>query len=134
MTFWQWFWLTVQVFLFFSYLVVLIQIVTDLFRDKALSGLAKAVWVFFLVVVPLLTALVYLITRGTGMTQRQLQAQQEARATTEDYIRSVTGTQAAGPSPAEQIATAKSLLDAGAIDAGEFARLKSAALAGVGPA
>ena len=68
--FWQWFWLVVEIFIFFAYLMILFQIIGDLFRDKALGGFAKALWVLVLVVAPFFGALVYLIARGRGMTER----------------------------------------------------------------
>jgi hypothetical protein len=121
----QWFWLLIWWFLFFAYLVILFQIIGDLFRDHALSGWWKAVWIIFLIVVPFLTALIYIIARGKGMAERQLQAVQQAKSDTDSYIREV----AAGKSPAEHIADAKALLDAGTIDQNEFNQLKAKALA-----
>jgi hypothetical protein len=123
-SFWDWFWLLVWWFLFFAYLIVLFQIIGDLFRDRALSGWWKAVWVVFLIVFPFLTALVYLIARGNGMAERQLQAVQRAKVETDSYIR-----EAAGKSPAEHIADAKALLDQGVITQDEFQALKAKALA-----
>ena len=120
----QWFWLLIWWFLFFAYLVILFQIIGDLFRDHALSGWWKAVWIIFLIVVPFLTALIYIIARGKGMAERQLQAVQQAKSDTDSYIREV-----AGKSPAEHIADAKALLDAGTIDQNEFNQLKAKALA-----
>ena len=120
----QWFWLLIWWFLFFAYLVILFQIIGDLFRDRALSGWWKAVWIIFLIVVPFLTALIYIIARGKGMAERQLEAVQQAKSDTDSYIREV-----AGKSPAEHIADAKALLDAGTIDQTEFNQLKAKALA-----
>ncbi|KRD43678.1 PLDc N-terminal domain-containing protein [Cellulomonas sp.] len=123
-SFLDWFWLLVYWFLFFAYLVILFQILGDLFRDRDLGGFAKAVWIIALVFLPFLTALIYVIARGKGMAERQMQAVQQARSDTDSYIREV-----AGKSPAEHIADAKALLDAGTIDANEFATLKAKALA-----
>jgi len=120
----QWFWLLIWWFLFFAYLVILFQIIGDLFRDHLLSGWWKAVWIVFLIVAPFLTALIYIIARGKGMAERQMQAVQQAKSDTDSYIREV-----AGKSPAEHIADAKALLDAGTIDQNEFAQLKAKALA-----
>ncbi|HEY0117209.1 MAG TPA: PLDc N-terminal domain-containing protein [Cellulomonas sp.] len=122
--FWQWFWLVVEFFLFFAYLIVLFQIVGDLFRDRKLGGGAKALWVIVLVVFPLLGAILYLLFRGRGMTERTVDAVRESKASTDDYIRAVAGT-----SPAQEIATAQELLTAGAVTPDEFASLKAAALA-----
>lgn len=121
----QWIWMLVWFFLFFVYLVILFQIIGDLFRDRALSGWWKAVWIIGLVFMPYLVALIYLIARGRGMAERQRGAFVEARAAQDSYIRSV----ASGKSPADHIADAKALLDSGAIDADEFATLKAKALA-----
>ncbi|WP_159808797.1 SHOCT domain-containing protein [Cellulomonas citrea] len=124
-TLWQSFWLVVEIFFFVAYLVVLFQIVADLFRDREQGGFAKAVWVFFLIAFPLLTALVYLIARGKGMGDRQVAAMHAAQQHTDDYIREVAGT-----SPAHQIELAKKLLDDGAITPEEYASLKADALTG----
>ncbi|ROS23897.1 SHOCT domain-containing protein [Cellulomonas sp. PhB150] len=123
-SFWDWFGLLIYWFLFFAYLVILFQILTDLFRDRTLGGWAKAVWIVFLVIVPFLTALVYVIARGGSMAERQVEAIKSAKADTDSYIREV-----AGKSPAEHISDAKALLDAGVIDDAEFAQLKAKALA-----
>ena len=125
MTVWDYFWWIIGVFLFIAYIMVLIQIFTDLFRDRELSGGWKAVWVVLLVVFPLITGLIYLIARGRGMSERQLAAASDAKAQADAYIK-----QTAATSPAEQISTAKSLLDAGTINQEEFDRLKGRALAG----
>lgn len=123
-TFLDWFWVLIYIFLFFAYLIILWQILTDLFSDHKLSGWWKAVWIIFLVVFPFLTALVYVIARGKGMAQRQRAAVAEAKQETDEYIRQV-----ANPSPADHIARAKQLLDDGAITPEEYETLKAKALA-----
>lgn len=123
-SFWDWFWLMVWWFFFVMYLVILFQIIGDLFRDRHLSGWWKALWLVALVFLPFLTALVYLIARGRGMAERHAERLERARADTDAYIRDV-----AGSTPASQISDAKALLDAGAIDEREFAALKAKALA-----
>ena len=122
--FWDFIWMIVSTFVFVAYLLILFQIVADLFRDPEVSGVAKALWLICLIFVPMLTALFYVIVRGPGMAKRQLAAIERNRAQAEDYIRHV-----AGKSPADQIADAKALLDAGAISPEEFAQLKAKALA-----
>lgn len=124
--FWDWFWLMVWWFLFIAYLVVLFQIVADLFRDKLLSGWWKALWVVALVVVPYLSALVYVIVRGRGMAERHATEERQRREIMDDYVRATAGT---GRSASSEIAEAKALLDAGTIDRDEFLRLKTKALA-----
>ncbi len=89
--------------------------VGDPFRDHALSGGYKALWLIFLIFVPFLTVLAYLIFRGGGIAERQARSAAGAQDATEYYITSV-----AGQSPADEIARAKSLLDAGTISQVEF--------------
>lgn len=121
----DWFWLLIWTFVFVCYLMVLFQIIIDLFRDKDLSGWWKALWIIFLIIFPFLAALVYLIARGRGMAERRAGEMQQAQAATDQYIQSV----ASKSSPADQIASAKALLDSGAISQEEFDKLKQKALA-----
>ncbi|GAB2847428.1 SHOCT domain-containing protein [Microbacterium insulae] len=114
------------VFVFVAYLMVLFSILGDLFRDHTLNGWLKAVWIIFLIFVPFLTALIYLIARGRGMTERSMEQAKELRAQQDAYIRATAG----GGSAADDIAKAKSLLDSGAISQAEFDALKAKALAG----
>jgi hypothetical protein len=125
-SFWDFFWFIISFFLLMAYLMVLFQIITDLFRDKDTSGWVKAVWIFFLIFLPILTSLVYLIARGRQMTERNIASAQAVQRAQEDYIRSVSG---GGASASDQIAQAKSLLDSGAISAQEYEQLKIKALA-----
>ncbi|CAN5362755.1 SHOCT domain-containing protein [soil metagenome] len=123
-SFWDYFWSLIVIFAFIAYLMILFNILTDLFwRDHKTSGVVKAIWVFFLIVFPYVTALVYLVARGKGMAERAKEAAANARQQTEDYIKS-----AAGRSPAQEIADAKALLEAGTISADEFDSLKAKAL------
>ena len=117
-------WYTLTIIIFISYLMVLFSIISDIFRDRNLAGGWKALWIFFLIFVPIVTALVYLIARGRGMGERQAAAVQQYKTAQDDYIKEVAGT-----SPADQIAQAKSLLDAGTITQAEFDALKAKALA-----
>ncbi|KAA1423086.1 SHOCT domain-containing protein [Mumia zhuanghuii] len=104
--------------------MILFQIIGDLFRDHDLSGWWKAVWIIFLIIAPFLTALIYVIARGSGMAQRQAAAIRAARAETDQYIQQTAGQ----TSPAHQIETAKALLDSGTITQAEFDQLKAKAL------
>jgi len=106
---------------------VFITIFIDIFRDHSLNGWAKALWVIFLVFLPFLAAIIYLIARGRSMSERQLAESQAAQAKTNDYIRNVAG--ASASSPAAEIESAKKLLDSGAITQAEYDTLKSKALA-----
>jgi type VI protein secretion system component VasK len=125
-SFWDFFWLLVWTFVFVMYLMVLFQILGDLFRDKDLSGWWKALWIIFLIIFPFFAALVYLIARGRSMAERQAGEMRHAQAATDQYIKSVASQ---GSNPADQIASAKSLLDSGAISQAEFDQLKQKALA-----
>jgi type VI protein secretion system component VasK len=121
----DWFWLLVWTFFFVCYLMVLFQIIADLFRDRDLSGWWKALWIIFLIIFPFLAAVIYLIARGRGMAERQAGEVRRTLVAADPYIQSV----ASRSNPAEQIASAKNLLDSGAITQEEFERLKAKALA-----
>lgn len=117
-------WYTLLIFAFVSYLLALFSVISDLFRDQALNGWFKALWLLFLFFIPFLTVLVYLVARGKGMAERQVAQARRAQGEAESYIRSV-----AEVSPAQSIADAKKLLDDGVITAEEFEMLKAKALA-----
>ena len=121
--FWDLIWLMLSAFLFIAYLMILFQIIVDLFRDSELGGGSKVLWIIGLVFIPMLTAIIYIIARGKGMAARQQASLQKAKADTETYIKEV-----AGKSPAADIAEAKALLDAGTITQAEFDKLKAKAL------
>ncbi|MCE1174390.1 MAG: SHOCT domain-containing protein [Propionibacteriales bacterium] len=110
-------------FVLVAWLMALFSIVADLFRDRELAGWAKAVWLFFLILIPLFTALIYVIVRGGGMAERAMAQAQASKAEADEYIRSVAS------GAVGEIAKAKELLDAGAITPEEFATLKAKALA-----
>ncbi|WP_245865302.1 SHOCT domain-containing protein [Rhodococcoides kyotonense] len=122
-SFWDFLWLIIVSFAFVAYLMVLFSIIGDLFRDHKTSGWIKAVWVFFLIVAPFLTALIYIIVKGGDMTRRQVVAVERAKDEQEQYIKQV-----AGRTSAEEIAHAKTLLDNGTISEAEFSQLKEKAL------
>ena len=113
-------------FIWIAALMVWFRCVFDLFGDRTLSGWAKAGWVLLLVFVPWLGALIYLIARGRSMTERQMAALAQQQAEQEKYIKQVAST---SQSPADQIASAKALLDAGTITQAEYDALKAKALA-----
>ena len=125
-TIWDAIWWFLAVFIFIAYLMALISVISDLFRDRELGGIAKAIWLLFLVFLPFLTALVYLVVRGKGMAERSAAQAQQVRTETDAYIRSAAQ---GGDSPTAEIARAKGLLDSGAITAEEYAALKQTALA-----
>jgi predicted PurR-regulated permease PerM len=123
------FWSMLWFFFLFIWIVILFHVLTDLFRDHELSGGMKTLWVVFLVFLPFLAVLVYVISRGKGMAERTAARQQQSQEQFEGYVRSVAATGDGTTTPADQIAQAKQLLDAGTIDQAEFDRLKAKALA-----
>jgi hypothetical protein len=124
MSFWDIVWFIIITFAFMAYLMVLFHICADLFRDQEESGFMKAVWIVALIFVPFLSALIYLIARGSGMAERSMRSAEALKQQQDAYIREV----AAKATPADQIAQAKSMLDTGAISQSEFDQLKAKAL------
>ncbi len=120
------FWTMLIFFAFVIWIWILITVLADLFRRHDLSGLAKVLWIIFIVVIPYLGVFVYLIAEHKGMSERAIKNQQAAQAQVDDYVKSVAGRS----DPAEQIAKAKSLLDQGTISQAEFDSIKQQALAG----
>ena len=116
--------LAFEIFFFVIWIWILITILSDLFRDHELSGWAKAVWVLFLVFIPFLTALIYLIARGEGMRERAIKAQAEAKQHMDAYIR-----EQAHSSPADELHKLNDLKEKGAISSEEFDRAKAKLLA-----
>lgn len=126
MDLWGWIAWFFWVFVFIAYLMVLFSIIGDIFRDDALNGWLKAVWIVFLVFVPFLTALIYLIARGTGMQKRSYEQAMRVREQQESYIRATAGSTV---SATDEIAKGKALLDAGTITQSEFEAIKTKSLA-----
>jgi hypothetical protein len=115
-----------EFFLFFAWFMCLFWVLGDIFRSKDLGGAAKTFWIFFVIIIPWLGVLVYVIARGKGMQERQLEQAQDMQAAQAEYIKSVAGSSG---SPADQISSAKGLLDSGAITQAEFDQIKAKALA-----
>ena len=125
MSFWDF-----LVWIFWFYILILcisvfITIFIDIFRDHTLNGWAKALWVIFLIVVPFLAALIYLIARGRSMASRKMAEAAATQAEADSYIKTVAGSS----SSVDDIAKAKGLLDSGAITQAEFDKIKATALA-----
>jgi len=118
-----------EFFIFFAWFMCLFWIFGDLFRSKDLGGVAKTLWALFLIILPILGMLIYLIVRGHGMTERAVAAQAEAQKRQDAYIRSVATPNGGKGTVTDEIASAKALLDSGAINATEFEQLKTSALA-----
>lgn len=120
-------WSLLVIYFIFFYFMMVFRILGDLFSDPDTSGVAKALWIVFLLFLPFIAILVYLITRGRRMTERAIAASQAANAEQQEYIRRVAGNN--GQDPAAQIAKAHELLDSGAITREEFDVLKAKVLA-----
>jgi hypothetical protein len=118
------FWSMLVFFMFFIWLMILFRVFADVFRRHDIGGGGKALWIIFVIVLPFLGVLVYLLTQNDGMTQRALEGAQVQRAQMDDYVRSVAG------GAAGEIEKAKGLLDSGAITQAEFDAMKAKALAG----
>jgi putative oligomerization/nucleic acid binding protein/phospholipase D-like protein len=115
--------------IFFAWVIwiwIMIIILSDVFRRKDISGWGKAAWIVFLIVLPFLGVLVYLIAQHDGMTKRSEEAAMRQKAQFDDYVRSTAGS---GGGSAAEIEKAKQLLDSGAITPQEFDALKAKALA-----
>lgn len=119
------FWTILIIYALFFYILILFNVVADLFRDKDTSGWAKAGWIILFVVFPFLGLFIYLIARGRGMAERQTEAQANAKASFDAYVQEA----AKGADPASQIAQAKALLDSGAITQDEYEAMKRKVLA-----
>ncbi|HEY3434802.1 MAG TPA: SHOCT domain-containing protein [Solirubrobacterales bacterium] len=124
-SFWEVLVITLEIFFFVIWIWILITILTDLFRDHELSGWAKAAWVLFLVFIPFLTALIYLIARGSGMRDRTIKAQADAKKHFDEYVRE----QAHAGSPADELHKLSELKAKGDLSEAEFEQAKAKLLA-----
>jgi hypothetical protein len=118
-------WSMIIFFVWVTWIWMMILILSDVFRRRDLSGWGKAGWTFFLIVLPFLGALIYLIADSDGMAERRAQDVKGQQAQMDDYVRSVAGS----GGPAAEIDKAKQLLDSGAINQTEFDAIKAKALA-----
>jgi ABC-type multidrug transport system fused ATPase/permease subunit len=118
------FWSIFVFFLWVLWIWLLIWIFIDIFRSRDLSGWAKALWVLFVVILPFLGVLIYLIARGGSMHERAEQQARQQDAAMRSYVQ-----QAAGTSTADQLAKLADLRDRGVISAEEFEREKAKVLA-----
>jgi len=119
-------WTMLLFFVFVMWIFLLFRIIVDVFRRNDISGWLKAGWTLFIIVLPLLGVLVYLIAQGTGMTERDMSQVKAQQSQMDDYVRSVSG---GASGAAAEIESAKGLLDSGAVTQDEFAAIKAKALA-----
>ena len=120
-------WTMILFFCWVAWIWLLIVIISDLFRRHDASGWTKALWIVFLIVLPFLGALVYVIANGKEMTERRVRDVQASQDQFDSYVRSVA--KESGGGSAGEIERAKQLLDSGAINQEEFEQLKAKALA-----
>jgi putative oligomerization/nucleic acid binding protein/phospholipase D-like protein len=119
------FWTILIFFGFVFWLMLLFNVIADIFRRQDISGWGKVLWLIAVILLPYLGVFIYLIVEHEGLVQRSVKQQQAAQSDFDQYVQSV----AAKGDPAEQIAKAKSLLDSGAITQAEYEQIKQKALA-----
>ena len=122
-SFWDFFWDMLLIMAWVIWFWLLITVFADLFRRHDTSGFAKVAWVVFVIVLPYLGVLVYLLVQHDGMAQRNVKAAEAQQQQFDSYVQSVAKTD-----PAEQITKAKALLADGTITQAEFDQLKEKAL------
>lgn len=118
------FWTFLMFFLFFVWLMLLFRIFGDIFRSEDIGGGGKALWTIFVIFLPFLGVLVYVIARGKGMAERDVKDYQTAEAATQQYIRDTVGS----TSSADEIAKLAALRDQGVLTDAEFQTQKAALL------
>jgi Short C-terminal domain/Phospholipase_D-nuclease N-terminal len=119
------FWTILEIFLWVLWIWVLIYVFIDIFRSRDLSGWAKALWFIFVLFIPLIGVLVYLIARGDSMHERAVQDARQEDQAARRYIQDAAGT----PNTADQLAKLADLRDRGVITNEEFEREKAKVLA-----
>jgi hypothetical protein len=118
-------WTIIIFFAWVAWLMILFRVIGDIFRRHDTSGWGKAAWLVFVIVLPFLGVLIYLIANGDEMGKRDVERAQAAQGQLDDYVRSV----ADSSGPAAEIDRAKQLLDSGAINQAEFDAIKAKAIA-----
>jgi hypothetical protein len=121
------FWTMIIFFTWVVWIWMMVAILSDVFRRRDISGWSKAAWTVFLIVLPFLGALIYLISNHDGMADRNIKQHQAAQAEFDDYVKTVAKDGGGGGAAAE-IEKAKALLDSGAINQSEFEAIKAKAL------
>lgn len=111
---------TLAIFFFVIWIWIVITILMDIFRDHEMSGWAKAVWVLFLIFIPFLTAFIYLIVRGSGMRERAIKEQADAKKHFDEYVR-----ETATVSPVDELHKLDQLKQSGGITEEEYNKMKA---------
>jgi hypothetical protein len=118
------FWSMIIFFFWVIWIWIVVTVLIDIFRRNDIGGFAKAMWVVFVVILPWLGVLIYLIAQHDGMRERSIKQAQQQKEQFDSYVR-----EAAAGGSADEISKAKQLLDSGAITQAEFEALKAKALA-----
>ncbi len=118
------FWAMLMLFLWLAWIWVVVSVVMDIFRNHEMGGVSKAIWTVFVILLPWLGVVIYIIAHGTGMAARSVADATVREQAAEDYIRQV-----AGVSPADELAKLAELRDTGVISDEEFAAHKAKVLA-----
>lgn len=111
---------TLAIFFFVIWIWIVITILMDIFRDHEMSGWAKAVWVLFLIFIPFLTAFIYLIVRGSGMRERAIKEQADAKKHFDEYVR-----ETATVSPVDELHKLDQLKQSGGVTEEEYNKMKA---------
>ncbi len=117
-------WTLLIIFFMVFYFMLLFMVLLDIFRDREMKGWVKLIWILALLFFHFITLFIYILFRGRGMADRQQAAAVENQKAQQAYVQSLAGTNAA-----DQITSAKALLDAGTITQAEFDSIKAKALA-----
>jgi hypothetical protein len=123
-------WTSIWIFFLIMFIWVFISIISDLFRDHELSGVAKALWVVALIIFPLVGSLVYLIVRGQGMAERSARQARHAQAEFDSYIRTTAASSGSGP--VDDLTRLSELRSSGALTDAEYETVKARIVGGVG--
>jgi predicted PurR-regulated permease PerM len=122
------FWSMILLFLWIAWFWILIVVIMDVFRRHDIGGLAKTLWLIFLILIPFLGVLIYVIVEGQHMTERRMQEQIAAQKQFDQYVRQTAASSAGGGGAAAEIQQAQQLLASGAITQEEFEQIKRKAL------
>ncbi len=116
------FWIMLELFLFIIWFWILISIFGDIFRNPEMSGGLKAVWMIFVIILPMLGVMIYIVANGRGMQERTEQAAAAQEKRNREYIQQLAGT---GPSTADELTKLKALRDSGVLTDTEFETQKA---------
>ncbi len=119
------FWSMLIFFLFFAWIVLLFRVFVDIFRAHDMGGFAKGLWCVFVIVLPFLGVLIYLMVHGGDMTRRSLEEAQQSEAAFQSYVRDTAST----GSTAEELSRLAALRDQGVLTDAEFQSAKAKLLA-----